>query len=101
MFFKTHAEGKIGYKELTKADLGDSTGNTTHIGLFGDILQFLPNRDYVETSMFIHKDECSPLEFSFDRIENPDGSYRSPKIKKGGKDVASVVTVIRDIYRHY
>lgn len=101
MFFRTHEEGQIGYKELTKPDLGDAPGNTTHIGLFGDILRFLPNRDYVDSSMFIYNNECSSLDFSFDRIQNQDGTYRSPKIRKGGKDVASVTTVIRDLYNQH
>lgn len=101
MFFKTHQEGKIGYKELSKADLGDSKGHTTHIGLFEGILEFLPNRDYTDLSMFIYNSECTPLEFAFDRIENPDGTFRSPKIKTGGKNVATVTSVIRNTYRQF
>lgn len=97
MFFKAHQEGKIGYKQLTDADLGNAKGNTSHIGLFSDILQFLPNKDFEDTSMFIYNSECIPLGFSFDRIQRMDGRFDAPKIKKGGRDNASVVTVIRDI----
>lgn len=101
MFFRVHEEGKIGYKQLTKTDLGDSKGNTTHIGLFGDILQFLPDKDHDNTSMFIFNNECMSLGFSFDRIRRASGKFNSPKIKKGGRDVASVVTVICDIYKTF
>ncbi|MEO5776753.1 MAG: DUF3883 domain-containing protein [Flavobacterium sp.] len=100
MFFRAHNEGKIGYKKLTNADLGKSTGNTTHIGLFGDILTYLPDRDFEDTAMFIYNGKAEPLGFSFDRIENPDGSFRSPKIKKGGKNIVSVVTFIQDIVKN-
>jgi hypothetical protein len=99
MFFKAHSEGKIGYKRLTNADLGlgNQTSNQTHIGLFGDILTFLPDRDYEDSSMFIYNDKCMQLDFSFDRIETPNGGYRSPKIRKGGQATISVVSFIRDI----
>jgi len=97
MFFKLHSEGKIGYKELTPADLGRGQGNTTHIGIFGDILTFLPNKQHEDISMFIYDNKSDPLSFSFDRIERKNGEMNSPKIKKGGKNVVSVVTVIQNI----
>ena len=31
MFFELHEEGKIGYKKLTKADLGLGDSHQTHI----------------------------------------------------------------------
>ena len=36
------------------------------------------------------------LPVSFNRIENRDHTFRSPKIKTGGRDAVSVVTFIRD-----
>lgn len=96
MFFKAHSEGKIGYKRLTDADLGRTNGHTTHIGLFDDILTFLPDRDFEDLSMFIHNDKSESLDFSIDRIRRKNGEFNSPKIKKGGKNAISVVTVIQD-----
>ncbi len=98
MFFEAHSEGKIGYKRLTDADLGRARGNITHIGLFDDILTFLPDH-YEGSSMFLYEDNCDILDLYFDRIENPDGTFRSPKIKKGGKNAVSVVTVIQDVVK--
>lgn len=96
MFFKLHSEGKIGYKQLTEADLGRTQGNTTHIGLFGDILTFLPDKDVEDEAMFLYNNKSDRLGFSFDRIGRKNGDFNSPKIKKGGKNVVSVVTVVRD-----
>ena len=42
MFFELHEENKIGYKELSDADLGRAaTSHQTHIGLFDDAYHFL------------------------------------------------------------
>ncbi len=95
MFFKAHSEGRIGYKQLTDADLGrGTTTHQTHIGLFDDILTFLYDREVEEESMLIFNNNSDMVDCFFDRIENPDGSFRSPKIRKG--NAVSVVTVIRD-----
>ena len=64
MFFRLHKEGKIGYKQLTDADLGRARGNTTHIGLFDDILTFLPDNDYEDDSMFLYNKNSDNLLFS-------------------------------------
>ena len=54
MFFKLHSENRIGYKQLTDADLGRSpTSNQTHIGLFGDVFTFLPNDIEIDDAMVI------------------------------------------------
>lgn len=43
-FFKLNPEKRIGYKKLSAADLGlSSTSHQTHIGLFDNMLTFLPN----------------------------------------------------------
>lgn len=97
MFFELHNEKVIGYKQLTDADLGRSkTSNQTHIGLFGDVFTYLPNSFEVEDSMLIYNNIVEFLPLNFNRIENPDGSFRSPKIRKGEKNEVSVVTFIRD-----
>lgn len=96
MFFEAHPEGRIGYKQLTDADLGRALGNITHIGLFDAILTFLPNH-YEGSAMFIYDDKAEIIDMFFDRIGRKSGVFNSPKIKKGGRNVVSVVTVIHDI----
>ncbi len=97
MFFKLHSEGKIGYKKLTDADLGLSTdSNQTHIGLFGDIFTFLSDRLVEDEAFLIYNDQINIVDCYFDRIERPNGTFRSPKIRKGDRNSVSVVTIIRD-----
>lgn len=97
MFFKLHSEGKIGFKQLTDADLGRAKGRTTHIGLFGDILTFLPDKDYEEDAMFLYKNKSEILPISFDRINRKSGRADAPKIKTGGRNAISVVSIIKNI----
>lgn len=102
MFFELHDENRIGYKQLTDADLGRSPrSHQTHIGLFDDVLTFLPNQIEIPDAMVIFNDDVELLTASFDRIENPNHTYRSPKIKTGGRDVVSVVSFIRDKANDY
>lgn len=94
IFFHTHAEKRIGFKRLSAADLGLSPdSNQTHIGLYQDVLTFLDNSDVVKSAMLIYEDYCDILDCNFDRIENPDGSFRSPKIKKGNVEDSVVVKI--------
>lgn len=99
MFFELHDEKKIGYKRLSDADLGTSaSSNQTHIGLSEAVLTFLSDRDAVgEGSIFIYENSFDYIDAYFDRIENPDGTFRSPKIRTGDRNVVSIVTTIRDI----
>lgn len=101
MFFEIHNEKKIGYKKLSPADLGISeTSKQTHIGLSGSVLTFISDRDEVsEDSIFIYEDKFEYIDAYFDRIENPDGSYRSPKIRVGDVGCVSVVSTIRTIVK--
>lgn len=101
MFFEIHEEKKIGYKKLSSADLGTSeNGNQTHIGLSGSVLTFISDRDVIsEDSIFIYEDNFEYIDAYFDRIEKPDGSYRSPKIRVGGRGCVSVVSTIRSIVK--
>lgn len=101
MFFELHEEGKIGYKKLTKADLGLGDSHQTHIGLFGDIFTFLSDTEVEEESLFIYNNNIDFIDCYFDRIETPEGMYRSPKIRTGNKNSISVVTFIRDKAKEY
>ena len=95
-FFFDIAEKRIGLKKLTSADLGTSTtSRQTHIGLYNDVLQFLGD-NVVTTAMLIYGNYCQLLDCFFDRIENPDGSFRSPKIRVGHNNEDSVVSKIRE-----
>lgn len=102
MFFELNEENKIGYKELTNADLGrsDSSGQT-HIGLFQDTLTFLPDSIEKPNAMVIYNDSLEYLTAYFDRIETPKKTYRSPKIRTGGVNAVSVVSFIRDKAREF
>ena len=95
---KVHSEKMIGIKKLTDADLGKGTSHQTHIGLLDGILGFLSNRDSIVDSLFIYNKNTEVLPANLDRIHNPDGSFRSPKIKIGNQDI-SVTKNIRNICR--
>ena len=100
MFFELHGEGSVGYKKLSEADLGTSiSSHQTHIGLSEKSLTFLSNRDIIGNSIFIYEDSFDYMDAYFDRIENPDGTYRSPKIKIGGVGAVSITSHIREIAR--
>lgn len=98
MFFELHDERIIGYKRLSQADLGTSpTSHQTHIGLSETVLTFLGDRDEVgEDSIFIYNGGFDFIDAHFDRIANQDGTFRSPKIRKGDKNAVSIVNAIRD-----
>src|SRR5574344_1128116 len=103
-FFKLHNEKIIGYKALSEADLGISpTSNQTHIGLFDDILTFLPNDIVIdENAMLIYNNKADTnIPLFFNRIKNPNGSFRSPKIITGCRDSLSIVSTIRNITRQF
>jgi hypothetical protein len=96
-FFFFNDENRIGFKKLTSADLGISkTSHQSHIGLYEGILEFLDDSDEVRSAMLIYENYCNVLDCSFDRIENPDGSFRSPKIRIGQDTNNSVVSKIRE-----
>lgn len=96
-FFFFNDEKRIGYKKLTRADLGISdSSNQTHIGLYEGVLEFLEDTDVVKSAMLIYDDYCDILDCSFDRIKTPEGRYRSPKIRIGNDTSNSLVYKIRD-----
>lgn len=96
-FFFFNDEKRIGFKKLSLPDLGFSdTSHQSHIGLYEGVLNFLDNTDVVRSAMLIYENYCNVLDCSFDRIENLDGSYRSPKIRIGQDPNNSVVSKIRE-----
>lgn len=96
MFFELHEENAIGFKCLTPADLGcKPTSNNTHIGLLKNILTFMPDKDHIANAVMIYDETVLRLPCFFDRIQNPDDSYRSPKIRKGTRKKESVVSFVR------
>ena len=98
MFFTLHSEHKIGYKKLSEADLGLSPdSHQTHIGLYErkNMLSFLKNED-TTNAILIYNDYCDVLKCNFERIRNPDGTFRSPKISLGDKEENTVVRKIRE-----
>lgn len=102
MFFKLHSERKIGFKQLSLADLGLlGTSHQTHIGLYGDIFTYLQDFEVEEKALLIYNNNIDSVDCYFDRIENPNGTFRSPKIRKGERNSISVVTVIRDKASEY
>lgn len=98
-FFQANNENRIGFKKLSKSDLGLGTSHQTHIGLYEDVCTFLGNEDIVTQAMLIYNDYCDILTCSFDRIAMPDGNFRSPKIKTGDNRNDSVVGKIREFAR--
>lgn len=106
MVNQVHKESVIGIKKLSEADLGtSSTSNQTHIGLFDGTLSFLTEEHQTISSQLIYQNRVFDLLSLLDYIKNPDGTYRSPKIRKGNESelivgelrVNSVVREIRDI----
>ena len=102
MFFELHEENKIGYKELSDADLGRAQkSKQTHIGLFDDVLTFLPNSTTLRDAMVIYNGRAEVLPLHFDRIQNPDGTYRSPKIRAGAHAEMSVLSFVRKTVKEF
>jgi hypothetical protein len=101
-----HKNAVIGIKKLSLADLGNSEeSNQTHIGLFEYTLVCIDNLHLIDFCYFVTEKETKKLLCLLDYIENPDGTFRSPKIRKGtneelifrGEEVNSVVREIRKI----
>lgn len=95
MIFKIHKENAFGIKQLTDADLGLGISHQTHIGLYDGVLTDLNDIDEIKESYLLFNDNCWRLDCYFDRIENPDGTFRSPKIRFGESN--SIVRKIREI----
>lgn len=94
MDYKIDRRGNMGFKELSPADLGTGSSHQTHIGLFSDVLEHLGNSEIIPSSILLYRNRGYHLDCYFDRIQNPDGSFRSPKIRKGKSE--SIVRKIRE-----
>ena len=101
-----HKNAVIGIKKLSQADLGASlTSNQTHIGLFENTLSCIDDLHLIDFCYFVTETETKKLLCLLDYIENPDGTFRSPKIRKGaneeltfeGEGLNSVVREIRKV----
>ena len=106
MDLNPHKFGAIGLKKLSLADIGFSkNSNQTHIGLFENTLHSIDDLHLVDYCTLIYNDSIKRLLCLLDYIENPDGSFRSPKIRKGserelivdGIEINSVVRELRDV----
>ena len=103
---KPHRNAVIGIKKLSFADLGFSNkSNQTHIGLFENTLTCIEYLHLIDICYLVTEKETKKLLCLLDYIENPDGTFRSPKIRKGANDeliyneklMNSVVREIRKI----
>ena len=105
MISQIHPDSSIGLKKLTDADLGIGTSHQTHIGLFGETFNFIDDNHESISSQLIYSNNSYEVLAFFDYIKNPDGTYRSPKIRKGserelivdGVEINSVVRELRDV----
>ena len=97
MKYKVDLNEAIGFKKLTSADLfrdtADHFSNQTHIGLLEGTLTYLHNKEDVLACLYIDG-AIVHVPTLYGMIENQDGSFRSPKIRKGNDQ--SVVQAIRD-----
>lgn len=101
-----HRDAVIGIKKLSLADLGISEeSNQTHIGLFENTLICIDDLHLIDFCYLVTEKEKRKFLCLLDYIENPDGTFRSPKIRKGnseelkfkGQELNSVVREIRKI----
>jgi len=106
MELKPHKFGVIGLKKLSLADTGLSEkSNQTHIGLFENTLHCIDDLHLIDYCTLVYNGSAKKMLCLLDYIENPDGSFRSPKIRKGaehelnieGVKVNSVVRELRDV----
>lgn len=97
MFFQIHPEKRIGFKKLSLADLGQSrTSHQTHIGLFENVLTFLPETHIEKEAILIHNDYCEILSCEYGKINRKDGSIDAPNVKSGNRSKNTIVRKIRE-----
>lgn len=106
--FELHNEKSIGFKRLSVADLGTGTSHQTHVGLSEKVLTYMPRTTTtIADTLFIYDDICDISLAFYDLIESDDGTFRSPKIRKGkkdefgGREKDSVASEIREIAKAY
>ena len=94
---KPHRNAVIGIKKLSEADLGISEkSNQTHIGLFENTLTCI-DLHLIDFCYLVTEKETKKLLCLLDYIENPDGTFRSPKIRKGANNELIYNSVVREI----
>lgn len=99
-FFKLNAEKKIGFKKLSAADLGlSSTSHQTHIGLFDNMLTFLPDNHVEKAAMFIYNEYCDILSCEYGKISRKNGRIDAPKVQSGDRSQNTIVRKIRRIVK--
>ena len=105
---KPHKNAVIAIKMLSDADMGLSAkSNQTHIGIYENTLYCIDDLHMVRSCLFVAEQKSKTLLCLLDYIENPDGTFRSPKIRKGsneemtyqGREMNSVVREIREIVK--
>lgn len=82
-FFEIGNDVEIGYKQLSAADLGLGNSHQTHIGLFESTFKFLNQKPFSTPAKLIYEKTVQELLCLVDFIRNPNGTYRSPKIREG------------------
>ena len=102
---KPHRNAVIGIKKLSRADIGSSVkSNQTHIGLFENSLYCIDDLHNIDFCYLLTDKGAKKLLCLLDYIEKSDGTFRSPKIRKGAsgelfferQQVNSIVREIRE-----
>lgn len=105
---RPHRKAIIGLKKLSLADLGISDkSHQTHIGLFENSLTCIDNLHLIDLCYLVTETQTKKVLCLLDYIENQDGTFRSPKIRKGaneelifqGQELNSLVREIRTIVK--
>ena len=88
---------KLGGEKLTDADIGRGTSNQTHIGLIESAC--IPQTDHATATLIYNGTTYPDLALFLGYIENPDGSLRSPKIRKGTDHELDSIGARSSVYR--
>ena len=93
---------RISYKTVSKAELGLSKSNMTHIGYATNFIDEWKKKFSFKTKLtiFFDDDKSTSITSLFinDPIENPDGSLRSPKFRALSEEET---TSLRDSILYY
>ena len=98
----TYSERFVGLKVkiLTAADLGQASGNQTHIGLLKDTFKGWDEPNEFEANVFYLDHQYACRAFT-DPITNTNGTVRSPKLRQGNDEelgnAQSALLIIRSL----
>ncbi len=96
MFFQIHPENRIGFKRLSPPDLGQSgSSNQTHIGLYENVLTFLPDTHIEKAAILIYNNYCDILSCEYGKITRKSGKIDAPNVKSGSRRKDTIVKKIR------